>query len=108
MEDYLVLKSEVSQRFVFEDPGLTPEAKCALRQAYRRSGRNGHGKGKAQAGGTTDRHVYGCLYCNFMGVKKNWLKHLRTRHRGVYVQQTFVLPLISRIRWNQGAFPGLW
>ena len=77
MEDYMVLKSEVTKRFVFDDPNLTPEAKCALRQAYRKADATGPASRTA-----TDRHVYGCLYCNFMGVKKNWLKHLRTRHRG--------------------------
>ena len=77
MEDYMVLKSEVTKRFVFDDPNLTPEAKCALRQAYRKADATGPTSRTA-----TDRHVYGCLYCNFMGVKKNWLKHLRTRHRG--------------------------
>ena len=30
-----------------------------------------------------DRHVYGCPFCNYMGVKKNWLRHIRSEHRDV-------------------------
>jgi len=92
MEDFLVMRSDATKRFSFDDKGLTPETRCALRHAYKESKCKNEDSDKVSKEEDTsqqplktapDRHVYGCMYCNFMGIKQNWLKHLRSKHRDV-------------------------
>ena len=94
LDDYLVMKSVATKRFMF-DKSVSPQERYVLRKTYMDKVEEdvkpeldvkveeGEDEDSKKPNAPLARHIYGCIYCNFMGVKKNWLKHLRNKHRDV-------------------------